>query len=1304
MRARLRALHRNPLLHSGRNEMIQVGLDTGPSTIGTGTACLDETPCLHELFERQCDADPDGTALICGDLSLTYAELDAEANRVAHYLRAHWVGPGSLVGLFYERSELPIIAILGCLKAGAAYVPLDLGHPDERIQYIAAEASIQVVLTEGRLADRCDRLVEAEVIATDLAADAIAACADRRLSPTEIGLTPDDLCYVIFTSGTTGRPKGVMTEHRNATHFIPAFNLVCSTTPQDRIYQGFSLGFDGSVEEIWMAFSNGATLVVGDRTAPSFGNDLAKYLSDLEVTYFSTVPTMLATMTDEIPSLRQVVVSGEACPPQLVADWARPGRLMLNVYGPTEATVNTTAFACEPDRPVTIGKPLAGYEAWILDSSMEPVPPGEKGELYIAGDGIARGYLNQPELTARQFLAAPDNGGRLYRTGDLVRLNDAQEIEFFGRIDGQVKIRGFRVELAEIEAVLREDDAIRESAVKVHTEDGVDFLAAYAVLERSAELDRTRLLSTLRSRLPAYMVPSTLDTVPAVPRLTSGKLDRGALPDPGTPLVDEGGVGEPPANDQEAQIADTWASVFGLPEVGVTQDFFLDLGGHSLLAAQMVARLRARTGIRVAIRDLYAHPTVRRLADHLSRTQQPRRAMPTGTDIVPTRARPKVGWGVAAFQAVFMTILLGLLLLPLAVVAPVLDAMVGVETTLVAGAVFFLILGLLLQPVMLLLSIMAKWAIIGRYRPGAYPLWGSYYIRWWIVQRFVEVSGHGRLAGTPFMSIYYRLMGAKVGRNCVLGTEHCSTFDTIRIGDDTAIGPETHLLGYRVENGYLVIDTVDIGNGCFIGAHSALGLGVCMDDGSRLDDMSLLADGTVLQEGEEVHGSPAEPGEVGVPTDRIRRPSRARLVLFSAAAHLLSWVSIILLGLPALVVAVFLLAAAQQGWFLTGLALAALAGPLLIALTCVWVALIKNLWLRRSTPGVHRVYSLYYLRHWLAYSVLRTSRLILLPVFTTIYLPPFMRLLGAKVGRHAEMAAVWAFVPDTLTLGDGSFLADGAFIGGHRTFAGHFEVRPNSVGRRSFIGNSAMLPVGARVGDDSLIGVLSVPPSRTEPTPDGTDWLGSPAFTLPNRDKVTRFSEESTYLPTRTMYAQRAAIDALRIIIPIYATALLAIGAVAAILSLYRNFGLEIMLLAVPLLALAEATAAVAVVVVLKWVVMRRFDPIVTPLWSRYVWLNEMVNGAYESLMFPFVDLFSGTPYAAPLLRLLGCRIGRHCYIGSALFSEFDLIEIGDHVALNESSVIQTHLFEDRIMKSSSLKVGDGCTVGNMSVVLYDTT
>ena len=1261
------------------------------------------TGCLHELFEAQVDVCGDAPALVCGDLVLSYTELEMEANRLAHHLRAAGAR-GDLIGLCLNRSEKSIIAILACLKAGAAYVPIDPAHPDERIRFIIEEAELPLIICEEALVDRIKTVFGGTLVSLDGNAAEIAAQPTTRLTRSETGVTPDDLCYVIYTSGTTGRPKGVMTEHHNAHHFVLAFNAVCTTGPNDRIYQGFSLGFDGSVEEIWMAFSNGATLIVGTKDTPRFGNDLAQYLSQARITYFSTVPTMLSTMTDDIATLRQLVVSGEACPPELVARWARPGRRILNVYGPTEATVNTTAKVCTPGEPITIGCPIAGYSTLILDSDMQPLPRGAKGELFVGGPGVSRGYLKQSELTSRHFVHSPHDGTRLYRTGDLAAVNENGELEFFGRIDDQVKIRGYRVELSEITSVLLEQHNVASATVTANIRAGVSTLAAYIVTQdRDKPIARGTLLNGLKAKLPAYMIPAYVDVLDELPMLSTGKVDRKRLPEPILPLVEEANAEPLPTSPLEAKIADTWAAIFNVKNVGIEQDFFLDLGGHSLLAAQMVTLLRNRADLHIAVRDVYAFPTVRKLAAHLATATTPTTEMLTEPKDKAPPLRRKAGFGVATLQAFLLLASWYALSTPILFVLPIADDFLHGRIRTADMIIVLFLFYVALVPFMTVIGIAAKWLIIGRYKPGVYPLWGSYYIRSWLAGGLQRVFNPAPFIGTPLMPVYYRLMGAKVGRNCALDSALVSAWDLVSIGSDTSIGADTQMQCARVENGYLILGRVDIGSRCFVGSHSAFGLDVQMGDDSRLDDQSLLPDGASLSAGEQRRGSPAKELEVPVLNGPIFRPSLFRRIAFVVFAWLVGGATSVPAFVPGLALMLLWQNAFRQGWMWASIWITAALVPVLIVVGCLWVVLRKAVLLRRAKPGIYRLYSIYYLRHWLAYGFMRSARNLFLPIFTTIYLPPWMRLLGAKIGKYAEMSTVWSFMPELLDAGDSAFFADGCMLGGRRVFGGRFEIGVNRIGNRSFVGNGAFMSTGASLGDGCLLGVLSAVPSRTDATPPGTDWLGSPAFQLPNRQKVGGFDERTTYRPTIKLYAQRAVVDALRILIPSYTVLFLGMLGIAALLYGYEAYGMGVTFAFLPVLAFLAAAIAVAIVVVLKWLVMGRFKPVVVPLWSPYVWFNEMVNGAYESIMAPILTAFFGTPFAAPLLRLLGCKIGRHCYIGTALFSEFDLVQIGDFAALNTGVVIQNHLFEDRIMKSSYLTIENGCSIGNMSVVLYDS-
>jgi non-ribosomal peptide synthetase-like protein len=396
-----------------------------------------------------------------------------------------------------------------------------------------------------------------------------------------------------------------------------------------------------------------------------------------------------------------------------------------------------------------------------------------------------------------------------------------------------------------------------------------------------------------------------------------------------------------------------------------------------------------------------------------------------------------------------------------------------------------------------------------------------------------------------------------------------------------------------------------------------------------------------------------------------------------------------------------------KGGVLAGAVSLVVSVPLAVVFYCLFIAGIKRLFLNGIRPGTYPVESAAYLRKWFSDDLMKLSKALLLPLYTTIYLPPWLRMLGAKIGRRAELSTVWQFSPELIDVGEESFFADGSIIGGKRFYRGVFEIGINRIGRRSFVGNSAILPVGASLGSGCLLGVQSIPPPALPNGPhctaDGTEWLGSPSFSLPHRHQVGGFDDAVTFRPTRKLIIQRSIVDALRILIPGYVGLSATVAGVLALYYDFERFGFLGLFLALPLIGIVLGLYATLTVAALKKAVMGTFKPVIVPLWSMYVWLNEMVNGAYESLMAPAIAPFLGTPFIAPLLRLIGCRIGKNTYIETTLFSEFDLVEIGDYAALNFGAVIQNHLFEDRVMKSSYLKIGEGCSVGNMAVILYDS-
>ncbi|MFD1832036.1 non-ribosomal peptide synthase/polyketide synthase [Streptomyces desertarenae] len=576
---------------------------------GRGTAPPVPAATLPELFERQAARTPDAVALEDGGRRLTYAEVDRAANRLAHRLIGRGVGPERVVALALPRAAETVVAQLAVAKAGGAFLPVDPAYPEQRRELMVRDADAWLTLDDP-----------AEVLAAE-GPDTAPTDADRTAA-----LTPDHPAYVIYTSGSTGTPKGVVVTHRGLAGFAAAAADRYAAGPGDRVLQFASPSFDASVLELCVSLLAGATLVTGEE-GPLVGERLVQALTERRVSHALIPPAALATVPSGtpggLPHLRTLIVGAEACPADLVERWA-PGRRMINSYGPTEATVVATwtgPLAPEAVAP-PIGRPAGATRVHVLDTALRPVPPGVTGELYVAGPGLARGYLGRPGLTASRFVADPFGGPgeRMYRTGDLVRWDADGELRFAGRADDQIKLRGFRIEPGEIESALRRSPRVRDAVVVVRSggpEDGAAAgagrLVAYVVPAEGADgqLPPAELREHLAGLLPPHMVPSVFVPLERLPLTPSGKTDRRALPDPG-PAHTAAGPRTAPRTDTERRIARIWADVLGVEEVGADDNFF-HLGGDSILSMQVVSRLR-RDGLHLATRDLFTHQTVAELA------------------------------------------------------------------------------------------------------------------------------------------------------------------------------------------------------------------------------------------------------------------------------------------------------------------------------------------------------------------------------------------------------------------------------------------------------------------------------------------------------------------------------------------------------------------------------------------------------------------------------------------------------------------------------------------------------------------
>jgi non-ribosomal peptide synthetase-like protein len=1268
--------------------------------------------CLHEVFEAQVVTHPDRAALVTPEGIISYKEMDVRANRIAQYLHANGIGPGQFVGLFFERSELPVIAMMGVLKSGAAYIPLDPVYPADRIAYILETTEMSLLLTQDSLWERLPKGAQSIAKSMDDEQRVINQFPIAALTREETGITPNELCYILFTSGTTGRPKGIMTEHRNVVRFALSFNKTIRLTSEDRVYQGFSVGFDGSVEEMWMAFSNGAALVMSSPEAAHQPDEAARIIEEYQASVFSTVPTFLGMITRELPNLKLLIVSGEACPPPLVDQWARDGRRMLNVYGPTETTVNSTAAECLPGEPISIGQALEGYDLHLLDQNHKILNGPGKGELFIGGVGVARGYFSQPELSQKSFLEPSDfelSGERLYRTGDLVSRDEVGNYFFHGRIDTQVKVRGYRVELAEIESVLRAWPQIKHAVCSVTNIKGFQELAGYIVLEEGCDgIERSALHRAISEQLVPYMVPSYLDQLESIPLTASGKVDRKALPDPQESFVGASTDVIPPETATEAKLERVWAATFQQEEVSIEDDFFTVLGGYSLLVVEMLTKLRSDHGIEVSVRDAYRYKTIKSLGAFIDQESskakiavdapQRRKAeevfaaqSPWERNTVKTLQALSLLWFYGSWSVTFGAFLW-----------TVYAAFMETFSWWIPGGIFlyFMVLG---YPTLLVTSLAIKWLVVGRYKVGRYPLYSFYYFRFWFASRAQAASGITLMSGTPVMNLYFRLMGAKVGAGALIDTGSAIIYDHLHIGSESSIGSETNISGFRVEDGELIIGSISIGDRCFVGTHSSLGLGSKMNDDSALDDLSALGDLEEIPQGETWKGSPAKSDVVRLPNIKQHTLKKRRPILFS----LLHLAGLEVLGLISLAIALPFFGALIASFYYyswTGLVTYLLVGTTFGTLIfCLFTPVVKRLIQPKVESGIYDLHSLWYVRKWMTDVILSVSRTALHSLYTTIYFPGWLRLMGAKVGKRAEISTVSQLYPDLTEIGDESFFADGSMIGGRKFYRGFVELATTSVGKRSFVGNNARLAVGESLGDHGLLGVLSSVPTGTLSTPDHTEWLGSPSFNLPHRVKNEEFSLEETYKPSFKLYVQRCIIDGLRILIPSY----LGVGAFAAFIAyLYfgiTHFDLLPVLALLPVVSTTIAFLVALAIVMLKWGLMGTFKPVRKPLWSVYVWNNELLNGVYETVSAPIIAPLMGTPFFNWYLRALGCKIGKHSYIGTSLFSEFDLVHIGDHCTLGAGVIIQNHLFEDRVMKSSHLYLENNVTVAHMAVVLYDS-
>lgn len=598
--------------------------------------------CIHQLFEEQVARTPDAVSLMYQSTTLTYRELNLRANQLAHYLQRFGVGPETLVGLCVERSPEMIIGMLGILKAGGAYVPLDPVYPEERLNFMLSDAQTPVLLTQERISAKLAKAEHAmEVIYLDKDWDNI--CLENEENPAS-GVMAENAAYVIYTSGSTGTPKGVVIQHQSLVNYTEVAIAAYSLHPGDRVLQFATLSFDASAEEIYPCLAGGATLVLRTNAMLDSITFFLEKCEEWGITVLDLPTAFWHELTRKIsekaaslpPPVRLVIIGGEKALPDMMSQWQKhvsPQVQIVNTYGPTEATIVATMYIVPAStatdnllQEIPIGRPVPNAQVYLLDQSLNVVPIGTSGELYIGGVGLAREYLNRPALTKERFIPHPFStrmGIRLYKTGDLASYLPNGDIIFLGRVDQQVKIRGYRIELGEIETALGKHPDILDAVVQAREDgNGGKRLVAYVVPRRGCTFTSSALRHFLQDQLPDYMVPSAFVLLEALPLSPSGKVDRLSLPAPEQGRSELSGTFVAPTLPVHHQLVQIWEELLEVRPVGIQDDFF-ELGGHSLLAVRLVDRIEQVWGRKISPTTLITGPTIEQLAQALEQMEIP---------------------------------------------------------------------------------------------------------------------------------------------------------------------------------------------------------------------------------------------------------------------------------------------------------------------------------------------------------------------------------------------------------------------------------------------------------------------------------------------------------------------------------------------------------------------------------------------------------------------------------------------------------------------------------------------------------
>jgi non-ribosomal peptide synthetase-like protein len=1285
---------------------------------------------LNHLFERRCDqlhSSSNGAALavITDDAALTFRDLDNRANQVARFLIERGLTSGDRVALMFDKGADAYVALMAVLKINAAYVPLDAGFPNERIGFILRDAGVKAIVSMSPFRSKLGEFPVRQIF-LDAAEPEINAKKSIRLANGEQAPPADQLAYIIYTSGTTGTPKGVAIEHPSICNFVKVAAEVYGIREGDRAYQGMTIAFDFSVEELWVPLLAGAALVPGKPGTSLVGGDLADFLLERRVTYFACVPTLLATIEKDLPDLRILLVSGEACPHNLVVRWHRAGRTILNAYGPTEATVTATLTELQPDKPVTIGGPLPTYTIVILDENEDKaVENGGLGEIGIAGIGLAAGYLNRADLTGKKFIVdflniANNPSHRIYRTGDLGRINDSGEVEFHGRIDTQVKIRGYRIELTEIESVLMQLPQIAQAVVDTYeSEPGtVELVAYYSLKQGASELAPGDVSQTLRKHLPGYMVPAYLEKLPVIPMTSSNKADRKNLPPPKGPRFSAGSsTFVAPRSKMEEELAGALIEVMKIERVSVVDNFFQDLGAHSLLMARFGAEIRKRLNVSaVSMRDIYLNPTIEKLALHLG----------SAAEEVAVQRRPQQFripsdleyYGCGALQALSY-VAYGMF--GVWVLVTGLEWTYGAINNTVETYLRAVAFGIAAFAALSVIPIALKWLLIGKWKEEIIPIWSLRYFRFWLVKTLIQTAPIAVFVGSPLYICYLRLLGMKIGRNTVVapGVVPVCT-DLISVGSNTILRRESLALGYKAQSNYIYTGPISIGDNAYVGEGSVLDINTAMEDGAQLGHASSLQAGQRVPEGRRYHGSPGQETTADYCTVEAKACTPMRRALYSVYQLLVMFALVapmmILLGYY-LFKYLYAYTSAHLIHEQLGSALLFLTVEMLIVSSAVFFgALFVGLLIVLIVPRLlyaflreDKTYVLYGV-HFVIYrlaSMVSNSQVFSVIFGDSVFITRYLKWVGYRLNNIVQTGSNFGLdqrhdIPFLCDIGSGTMVSDGLTMLNASMSNAAFKLAKVKIGDHNYLGNRIFYPAAGKTGSNCLLGTKVMIPIDG-PVRENVGLLGSPCFEIPrvvDRDKTLKTMMDDDTREQRIRAKTRYNVVTMITMLLGYwffFFAFLLSGFVAIL-----HFHLHGIFAILAFSALVSC-AAIAWFIFLERasIGFKKLTPQIVSMYDERFWRHERY---WKFTGAPFIPVFKGTPFASVISRLLGVRLGKKVFDDGCRFFDKSLIEVGDYANLNEGSTFQGHSLEEGVFKCDTIKIGNKCSIGCAAFVHYGVT